>query len=199
MDVWDRRARGVARRGWSWGACAAVAFSLAACGSVGTAGTAAPAGTASPAAAGAPTGSASQARSAGGGTLCADAGAVDRLTVSRVSSLPGHHPRFSFPAAVTITDAAQARAVARALCVLQPEPRGTVACPADLGIIYRLDFTSGGSSLPPVTIRAGGCEGVSGTGVSRWTMRSPAFWAVLGAAMGLPHPGHAAFAGAMQS
>ena len=189
MGVWDRRARGVVRRGWPWGVFVAAALSLPACGSVTAAGSAAPA---------APTGSASQVRSAGGGTLCADAGAVDQLAVSRVNSIPGNHLHFSFPATLAVTDAAQASAVARALCALQPEPRG-ILCPADLGIMYRLDFASAGHSFTPVNIRAGGCEGVSGAGVSRWSMRSPAFWAVLGTAMGLTHPSHAAFVGTMMS
>jgi hypothetical protein len=140
----------------------------------------------------------SQVRSAAGGTLCADAGAVNRLTVSRMNTLPANSPRFSFPATVAVSDAAQARAVARALCALQPLPRGVVACPADLGITYRLDFATSERSLPPVSIRAGGCEGVSGAGPTRWSIRTPAFWTVLGTAMGLAHPGHAAFSGTMQ-
>jgi hypothetical protein len=192
MSVCERRAPGVVRPRWLCGVVAAAAVSLSACGSVTAAGTGAPAGTAVPA------GAASQVRSAGGGALCADAGAVTRLTVSRVNSLPGNHPRFSFPATVAV-GAAQARAVARALCALPPEPRGSIFCPVDLGIIYRLDFATASQRLPPVTIRAGGCGGVSGAGPGRWTMRSPAFWAVLGQAMSLTNPGHAAFTGTMPS
>lgn len=166
---------------------------LAGCGSATVTGNAASSGNA------ACTGSASQVWSAAGGTLCAGVAAVDRLTVSRVNAIPANHPRFSFPATVAVSDATQARSVARELCALQPPPRGAVACPADLGIIYRLDFATSGRSLPQVTIQAGGCEGVSGAGLARWTMQTPAFWAVLGTAMGLTHPGHAAFAGTMLS
>jgi hypothetical protein len=191
MSVRDRRDHHAMRRGWRWGAAAAAVVSLSACGS------ATGSGTAPPAAAPAPAGPASQVRSAGGGALCADAGAVDRLTVSRVNSIPANHPRFTFPATVTVTDAAQARTVARALCALGPA-RSHIACPADFGLTYRLDFTAAGRGLPPVTVRAGGCETVSGAGGIRWTMRSPAFWAVLGRAMGLANPGHQVFVGTMR-
>ncbi len=190
MGVWDQRARSAGRRIWLRGAAAAAVMGLAGCG--GATGNAASNGTAGP------TGSASQVRSTAGGTLCADAGAVDRLTVIRVNAIPANHPRFSFPATVAVTNAAQARSVARELCALQAQPGGVVACPADLGVTYRLDFATSGRSLPPVTIRAGGCEAVSGAGPGRWTMRTPAFWAALGTAMGLAHPGHAVFAGTMQ-
>jgi hypothetical protein len=191
MSVWDGLARGLGRRSGLWGALAAAAVSLSACGSVTSAGTAAPASTAAPA------GSASQVRSAGGGALCARAGAVDRLVVSR-ASIPANHQSFSFPATVAVSDAARARAVAQALCALQPEQHG-VACPIDLGVIYRLDFTAPGRNIPPVTIHAGGCEGVSGTGPSRWILGRPAFWTVLGQAMGLTNPSRTAFAGSMPS
>jgi len=125
--------------------------------------------------------------------------AVDRLTVSRVNTIPANHPHFAFPATVAVTDAAQARTAARALCGLQPAPGGVLACPADLGISYRLDFATATHSLPAVTIQAGGCEAVSGAGLTRSSVRTPAFWAVLGRAMGVIHPSHAAFAGTMQS
>jgi hypothetical protein len=188
MGVWEHRARSVRRCRWLYAACAAAAVSLPACGSVTATGTAAS------------TGSASQVRPAGHGTLCAAAGVVTRLTVSRVNSFPGNHQRFSFPATMAVPDAARATPVARALCALPPEPLD-MACPADLGIIYRLDFASAGHNFPPVTIRAGGCEGVSGLGLrmNRWLVRSPAFWGVLGQAMGLPDPGHVTFAGIMPS
>jgi hypothetical protein len=196
MGVWDRQARGAGHRIWLRGAAApgliglAVLIGLASCGSAPS--NAASSGRAKPAA------TASQVRSATGGTLCAETGSVHRLTVSRVNALPVNHPNFSFPATVAVSDAAQARAVARALCAPQPLPRGVVACPADLGITYRLDFATSRRSLPPVAIRAGGCEGVSGAGLTRWSIRTPAFWTVLGTAMGLAHPGHAAFSGSMQ-
>jgi hypothetical protein len=189
MGVWDRRARSGGHRGWLCAAVAAAAVSLSACGSV----TATATGTA------ASTGSASQMRSAGRGTLCAVAGAVDRLTVSRVNSIPGNHQQFSFPATVAVAGAAQARAVARALCALPARPRGPIFCPIDLGVTYRLGFAVSGPSLPPVTIGAGGCEEASGAGMARWIGSTPAFWTVLGQAMGLTNPGHSAFVGTMPS
>jgi hypothetical protein len=190
MGVWDRRAHGARHGVWLRAAAAAVLIGLAGCGSA--ARHPVSSGTAKA------TGATAQVRSAAAGPLCADAGAVNRLTVSRLNALPANSPRFSFPATVAVGDAAQARAVARALCALQPLPRGVMACPADLGISYRLDFATAARRLPPVSIRAGGCEGVSGAGLTRWSMRTPAFWAVLGTAMGLADPGHAAFSGSMQ-
>jgi hypothetical protein len=193
MGVRDGQAHSAGRRGWLCGAVTAVAIGLAGCGGGSAPENAASSGTP------APTGPASQVRSLAGGPLCANAGAVDRLTVSRVNTIPANHPHFAFPATVAVTDAAQARTAAQALCALQPEPGGVLACPADLGISYRLAFATSQRSLPAVTIRAGGCEGVSGAGLTRSSMRTPAFWAVLGRAMGLAHPSHAAFAGTMQS
>jgi hypothetical protein len=191
MGVRERQARGARRRIWLPGVIAAAAISLAGCGTA----TGPPASNRNAA----PATSASQMRSAASGTLCADAGAVDRLTVSRIDAIPANRSHFSFPAVVTVRDAAQARSVARQLCALQPQPRDVVACPADLGVTYQLEFATSRHSLPPVVIRAGGCEQVSGAGLPLWTMRTPAFWAVLGQAMGLAHPGHAAFSGTMMS
>jgi hypothetical protein len=193
MGIREWRALSAGRRAWLCGAVAAAAISLVACGGGSAPGNATSAGTP------APTGPASQVRSLAGGPLCANAGAVDRLTVSRVNAIPANHPHFAFPATVTVTDAVQARTAAQALCALRPEPGGVLACPADLGISYRLDFATSKRSLPAVTIRVGGCEGISGAGLTRSSMRTPAFWAVLGRAMGLTHPSHAAFAGSMQS
>ena len=42
---------------------------------------------------------------------------------------------------------------------------------------------------------ATGCQGVKGLGAVRWVARSPEFWRVLGAAMGLAHPDAGLFAG----
>jgi hypothetical protein len=197
MGAADRPAHSAEGRGWRWGVIAVAAIGLSGCASTAAPGNpaAGPAVTGSPTA----TASAGEVRSAGSGALCENAGTVNRLTVRRVNSIPANHQHFSFPARVAVSDAGQALSVARALCALQPEPGGAMSCPADFGVTYRLDFATGGRSLPPVTIDASGCEGVSGTGVARWTVHSPAFWGVLGAAMGLPHPGHAAFAGTMPS
>jgi hypothetical protein len=196
MGAGDHHARCAEGRGWLWGGIAVAVIGLAGCGSVTSTGHSATGNSATGHSA---TGSASEVRSAGRGALCEAAGAVDRLVVSRVNSIPANHQHFSFPATVAVSDAGQARSIARALCALQPEPSGAMSCPGDFGVSYRLDFAAGGRSLPPVTVEASGCEGVSGAGVARWTVDSPGFWGVLGTAMGLPHPGHAVFAGTMPS
>src|SRR5689334_2742539 len=78
----------------------------------------------------------------GAGTAaCADATRVDRLTIDRLNPL---HQNFHFavPAQITITNAHQAQAVARALCALPPVGHGVDNCPADWGIRYRLRFAA---------------------------------------------------------
>jgi hypothetical protein len=204
MGVRDRLAPSAGRCGRPRPAVAAAAIGLAGlvsvagladCGRAAATGQPAPAGSAGTAGS---AGSMSQV-SAGSGTLCADAAAVDRLTVIRLDAIPANHPHFSFPAAVPVSDATKARIVAQALCALRPMPHATFACPADLGISYQLDFAVPGRSLPRATIRAGGCEEVSGGGLAiRWAVGTPTFWTVLGRAMGLANPGHAAFAGTIQ-
>jgi hypothetical protein len=75
-------------------------------------------------------------------------------------------------------------------------PRGTIACPADVGIDYRLKFAEvGAKTLPAETIGATGCETASGSGAVRWSLRSPEFWIVLGRALGIAHPDNATFRG----
>ncbi len=194
MGAGDRHARCADGRRWLCGAMAVAVLGLAGCGSTAAPGKPAAGPTATGNAAA--TGPASAVLSAGHGVLCSAAAAVDRLTVSRVNQIPANHPHFSFPATVTVSDAARARSVAQALCALAPEPRGVLSCPADFGITYRLDFAVAGRTLPPVTIRASGCEEVSGAGLAK-AIRRPAFWGVLGTAMRLAHPGNAAFTGTM--
>jgi hypothetical protein len=158
---------------------AGLAVLAAACGSQ-VATTSSPASAASPA-------SASPASDGAGGSagLCSDPASVTRLVVSRVTALPQNHLHFAFPAGVTVSSPARARAVARAVCGLPLMPRGPMSCPADLGLSYRLSFAAGSRSFPVVTIMTGGCAVVKGAGPVRWTARSPGFWAVLAHAMGL--------------
>jgi hypothetical protein len=127
-------------------------------------------------------GSPASADSAG---LCSRQGAVTRLVVSRVSALAQNHLHFTFPAGVTVSSPARARAVAKAVCGLPAMPHGPMSCPADLGLGYRLSFAAGSRSFPVVTVSTGGCGGVSGVGPVRWTARSPGFWTVLAHGMGL--------------
>ncbi|MDR0344919.1 MAG: hypothetical protein LBI49_17760 [Nocardiopsaceae bacterium] len=166
---------------------AAAGFGLAACGSVTpSARAAAPAGSpkgpgagAVPAVAAAP--------------VCADTSRITALTIRRVSSLPGNHLHFGFPAVTRLDNPAKARTVAARLCSLPGLPRVMVNCPADFGVTYRLRFAADGRSYQPVTAAPGGCHKLAGLDGARQAL--PAFWASLGAAMGLAHPGIRVFAG----
>jgi hypothetical protein len=120
--------------------------------------------------------------------LCAAANEVDSLTVIRDDVFPRNHLRFRFPRRVTTSHPQQAQAVARAVCGLPRMPRGPMACPADLGVGYRLVFSAAGRRFGVVTL-AGGCQQVSGAGPVRWVARSPGFWAVMQRAIGVPGPG----------
>jgi hypothetical protein len=122
---------------------------------------------------------------AGRGALCSEPAAVSRLVVSRVGALPQNHLHFAFPAGITVSTPARARAVAKAVCGLPPAPRAPMSCPADLGLSYQLSFAAGTRRFPVVTAAAGGCGTVTGAGPARWTARSPGFWTVLSHAMGI--------------
>jgi hypothetical protein len=115
----------------------------------------------------------------GAGALCAAVPAVTRLVVSPVSALPQSHVHPAMVAGITVRSAAQARAVAKALCALPPMPSAPAACPADLGGGYRLSFAAGRTVFPVVTAEASGCRNVTGAGRLRWAVRAPGFWAVL--------------------
>jgi hypothetical protein len=119
---------------------------------------------------------------------------LDRLTVERSDAFPQNHIRYAFPATVSVTDVAQVRLVAKALLELPAMPKG-ILCTIDLGIVYRLTFSGGGQNIPPVSIRATGCQQVTGLGATRWLATSPGFWHTLGLAMGLAKPDWAAFRG----
>ncbi len=98
----------------------------------------------------------------GTGALCTAVPAVTRLVVSPVSALPRSHVNPAMVAGVTVRSAAQARAVAKALCALPPMPSAPVGCPADLGAGYRLSFAAGRTVFPVVTAEASGCREVAG-------------------------------------
>jgi hypothetical protein len=121
--------------------------------------------------------------------LCAAASEVSSLTVIRNDVFPRNHLRFRFPRWVTTDRPQQAQAVARAVCALPRMPGGTMACPADMGVSYRLEFAAAGRHFGVVTVRASGCQQVSGAGQVRWLVRSPGFWTVLERATGVPSPG----------
>jgi hypothetical protein len=123
--------------------------------------------------------------SRGGAALCSKQAAVTRLVVSRVATLPQNHLHFAFPAGVTVSSPGQARAVAGMVCGLPAVPHGTMNCPADWGVSYRLSFAADSGSFPVVTAGAGGCGVVTGAGPVRWTARVPGFWTVLAHAIGV--------------
>jgi hypothetical protein len=106
---------------------------------------------------------------------------------------PANRPHFAFPARVTISDARQAEAVAKAICAL-PLMLGKRYCPNDNGVSYRIAFT-GHSGASVVNIQASGCREVRGLGPVRWALTKPAFWDVLGTAMGLRDAANSTFTG----
>ena len=110
--------------------------------------------------------------------LCAAAQKVDRVVASVPASHLGQIPR-----GITITDAAQVRALAAALCALPRMPRG-LQCPADFGGMSRLVFASGGREFPAVRIQLSGCRAVAGIGPTRSWSRSPRFGQLLTGAVG---------------
>lgn len=127
-----------------------------------------------------------------GPALCAGLSQLRRLTVTRIVTLR-NNLHFPFPARVTVTDPARVRAAATAACRLPELPRGTLNCPADFGISYRLAFAAPGRPYPALTAAATGCAKVTGLGLTRSAV--PSFWVTLGKAMNLASPGAAAFAG----
>ena len=181
MGVPGTRSGRVTRPGQLVLAAVGTALLTAACGSQAatTSGATQPASPASSPSGTGPSGTGSSA------ALCSAPATVTRLVVSRVSALPQNHLHFAFPAGITVSSPAQARAVAEAVCGLPAAPRGPMSCPADWGLSYRLSFAAGTRSFPVVMAAAGGCGTVTGAGPARWTVRSPGFWTALARAMGI--------------
>lgn len=88
--------------------------------------------------------------------------------------------------------------MATALCTLPLMPSGTVNCPMDQGVRYRLDFAAGRTSFPGVTAAAGGCNAVNEAGSVR-RADSAGFWTALGHAMGIKHAAGSALRGTSQA
>jgi hypothetical protein len=174
---------------------AAAGFGLAACGSITpTAQTSSGGGSPAAAPASSPSGpGAGAVPAAATAPVCAGTSRITALTIRRVSSLPGNHLHFGFPAVTRLDDPAKARAVAAKLCSLPALPRVMINCPADFGVTYRLRFAAAGRSYQPVVAAPGGCHKLAGLDGARQAV--PAFWVTLGTAMGLAHPGNQAFAG----
>jgi hypothetical protein len=186
------------------GIATAAVIGLAACGTAVSGGSAGSGGSAS---ASAP-GSGSAAATPGGpaspppavpvgaaSVVCANASRITTLTVRRSDSLPRNHMHFTFPAVTTVGDTAKARGVAEAMCSLPQMPRVMITCPADLGITYRLIFSSAGRSYPAVIAEPGGCRKLVGLDSTRQAV--PKFWVTLGKAMGIAHPGSSSLNGTL--
>jgi hypothetical protein len=120
---------------------------------------------------------------------------LDRLVVSRRDAFPQNHVDFGFPAKVIVSDPTEVRAVARALLALPAMPTTALNAPIDLGITYRLVFSTPGGRLRAISVAATGTQAVRGLGATRWVARSPGFWHTLGSAMGLARPDYATFRG----
>ena len=133
-------------------------------------------------------------------SLCQMAYRVTGVTVIRHKPL--NSEAFTFPATLTIRIPAKARAAAVALCALPTMPAGTYHCPVDLGVVYTFVFAGSGSVgddvANDVTLRATGCETVTGLGATRWVATSENFWGTLGQALGLRRATAATFAGTLK-
>jgi hypothetical protein len=136
------------------------------------------------------------------GYLCQVIPRVDRLIVTRTYGFPGNQFHFTFPAVVTVTNAAAARAVATSACALPDAPKGAQACPADFAVSYHLVFWVRGQKGPGadlVVVDPTGCEVVTGLGTGREAMSDPAFYRILGNAMGLKNANYLTFRGAFRT
>jgi hypothetical protein len=105
--------------------------------------------------------------------LCAAAGRVDRVVVSRVPALSASGPHRLLPGGITFDNAPRVRALAAGLCALPLMPRELVNCPADFGGAFRLVFAAGRRGFSPVRVQTSGCRIVNGVGPARSWSRSP--------------------------
>ena len=128
-------------------------------------------------------------------TLCGRITQVGHLAVTRTGTFPGDHYHFSFPATMTVSSPARARAVATAACALPAALTAPHTCPRDIGPLYRLTFlTAADHQLAVITADATGCRTVAGH-LDHARIADSGFWTALGQAMGLAHPGWNALAG----
>ena len=128
-------------------------------------------------------------------SVCTDPAAVTSVRVVRLpsrSQLGQTKPVPRKLPSIVIRDRARARGLARLVCGLPKMPHGVYACPVDIGGRYQLIFAAGGRSRPAVTVRASGCESVTGAGPGgvRWAGKSPGFWTRLAKLTGIRAPAH---------
>jgi hypothetical protein len=175
-----RRPLSVAARGVLTVIPVSALIGLAACGS-------APASGGHPASAGAghTKEPAAIASASAGVPLCAAAGRVDRVVVSRVPAVSGSSPDEPLPGGITFSDPARVRALAAGLCALPLMRHGPLlSCPADFGGAFRLVFAAGQRGFSPVVVQGSGCRIVTGVGPARSWSRSPQFKRLLGQVTG---------------
>jgi hypothetical protein len=128
--------------------------------------------------------------------LCQVIPRVDRLIVTRQA--PGKQFHFTFPAVVTVTNAAAALAVATSACALPDVPKGVRHCPAEFAISYHLVFWVLGQKGPGddlVIVNPTGCQSITGLGAVRTTSFGASFYQLLGNAMGLRNASYRTFVG----
>jgi len=128
--------------------------------------------------------------------VCANPAAVKSVRVTRLPTMTQLGQTKPLPRklpGITVRDPARARALARLVCGLPKMPHGVFSCPIAIGGGYQLVFMAGELRLPAVTVRASGCETVSGAGGrgTRWVARSPTFWTRLSHLTGIQAPAHA--------
>jgi hypothetical protein len=168
----------VAARGMLAVISAGALIGLAACGSA-TAG-----GAGNPSGAGHTKEPGAVASASAGVPLCAAAGRVDRVVVSRVPALPASS-REALPGGITVSNPPRVRALAAGLCALPLMRHGPLlSCPADFGGAFRLVFAAGRRGFPPVAVQGSGCRIVTGVGPARSWSRSPQFKRLLGTVTG---------------
>ena len=132
--------------------------------------------------------------------LCQVIPRVDRLIVTRHA--PGNQFHFTFPAVVTVTNAAGARAVAASACALPDAPKGAQACPVEFAVSYHLVFAvrgEKGMGGEAIDVNPTGCQSVTGLGTVREAMSSIAFFRLLGSAMGLKNASYLTFRGVFRT
>lgn len=117
--------------------------------------------------------------------LCSVIPKVDRLIVTRMA--PARYV-FTFPTAVTVTNAAAARAVAASACALPNASKSLPTCPAAFFVSYRLVFAvkgEKGMGGEAINLIPTGCHSVTGLGPVRTTAPSTGFYWLLGIAMNI--------------
>jgi hypothetical protein len=118
--------------------------------------------------------------------LCSAPGSASQVVITKTGTAGPLTPggpvvaayRSGTPAPV-VKGAAEASALARAVCGLPAMTGGVVRCPQLDGVSYQLTFTAGGRLLPAVVVQPSGCQTVTGAGVVRTAASRPAFLKLL--------------------